>query len=274
MMMSFESNACTPPEPSTPRRSAETLDHVIERLDEIAERSIQEETRFGYFAALYRRVTAAVRHEVRTGSFLDGPRMERFDVAFANRYFDALDRYRARAADPQVARSWRVAFDACARPELTILQHLYLGLDAHLVLDLGVAAAETCPGDKIHDLRRDFLKINDIVASLMREVDRDVGRASRWVGAFDSVAGGAWAAANNVVLRGVRELAWSAALKLARLDPAERGPVIERLDALAVYLAEQIAQPNVGVRLLVREVREREVDRPANITRTLQGRKA
>lgn len=269
-MMSFGPNPSTPSQSFTDPSIGESLDDVIARLDEIAERSVLHESRLGYFAALYRRVTAAVRHKARTGFFRDSARMERFDVAFAKRYFVALDRYRA--GEPQVARSWRIAFDACARAEPLILQHIYLGMNAHLLVDLGIAAAETCPGDQIHDLRGDFLRINDIVASLMREVDHDVGRASRWIGVLDRAAGGAWALANNVVLRSARELAWSAAVELAPLDPSARALVVERLDARAARLAERMVDPSAGVRGLVRAIRAREMDEPSKVIRLLQGR--
>ena len=49
--------------------------------------------RLGYFAAMYKRITIAVRTAVNNGAFQDGPRMERFDAAFAGRYFDALNGY-------------------------------------------------------------------------------------------------------------------------------------------------------------------------------------
>jgi hypothetical protein len=37
-------------------------------------------------------------------------------------------------------------------------------------LDLGIAAAETAPGQALPDLRRDFDRINEIIASLATRV--------------------------------------------------------------------------------------------------------
>ncbi|MER7693237.1 DUF5995 family protein [Streptomyces sp. NPDC097610] len=48
-----------------------------------------------------------------------------------------------------------------------IVQHLPLGLNAHLSLDLAIAAARTSPGEAIHALRRGFLLINDIPARIV-----------------------------------------------------------------------------------------------------------
>lgn len=49
-----------------------------------------------------------------------------------------------------------------------ILQHLLLGINAHINLDLGIAAAQTSPGDDLPDLRNDFVEINRV---LVRQVD-------------------------------------------------------------------------------------------------------
>ena len=74
--------------------SATTIDEVIERLGAIIEESVRTESRLGYFASLYNRVTITVRDGVKTGRFEDNARMERLDVLFANRYLDAYDAYR------------------------------------------------------------------------------------------------------------------------------------------------------------------------------------
>jgi hypothetical protein len=40
--------------------------------------------------------------------------------------------------------------------------------------DLGIAAARTCPGDEIMALEGDFHRINDVLASLIPEVKREL----------------------------------------------------------------------------------------------------
>ena len=116
---------------------ATNIDEVVDGLDAVVRKSIDKGDRIGYFAVLYKRVTAAVRDAINRGEFLDGPRMDRLDVVFGNRYLEALEAYQN---GRPVTAAWRVAFDACAQKELTILQHMYLGLSAHLLLDLGIGA--------------------------------------------------------------------------------------------------------------------------------------
>ena len=76
-----------------PIPSVTTLDEVIEAIASIIDWSIGATSRLGYFAALYKRITIAVDTAIEQDMFEDGPRMERFDVAFARRYFDALNGY-------------------------------------------------------------------------------------------------------------------------------------------------------------------------------------
>src|SRR5262245_42369321 len=69
---------------------ATSIGEVIDRLSAIIQWSVVNDSRLGYFPALYRKVTAGVRDGIQQGAFDDGRRMERLDVIFANRYLEAL----------------------------------------------------------------------------------------------------------------------------------------------------------------------------------------
>lgn len=92
--------------PASIETPAKTIDEVIAQLTMIVEWSKQNNSRMGYFAALYRKVTIQVRKGIEDGSFDDGPRMERLDVIFANRYIHACYQYQTGQTPTQ---SW------CAR---------------------------------------------------------------------------------------------------------------------------------------------------------------
>jgi Family of unknown function (DUF5995) len=99
--------------------SVQTIDDVVAALDSIVQQSYDNVSRLGYFAALYRRVTRAVRDGISAGSFQNGPLMEQLDVVFASRYLDALAAFQAGG---RASRSWMVAFQGCADADLLILQ--------------------------------------------------------------------------------------------------------------------------------------------------------
>ena len=155
-------------EKSTVRGPARSIDEVIERLRIIVGETQDANSTMGYFAALYRRVTVEVKRKIAEGYFDDNARMERLDVLFANRYLEAYDAYRE---ERPLTRSWRFAFDAAGSWHYIVLQHLFLGMNAHINLDLGIATAQAAPGSAILSLENDFKKINTILLSLIDEVE-------------------------------------------------------------------------------------------------------
>ncbi len=244
------------------------IDGVLSALDDVIDESERANDRIGYFAALYRTFTAAVRDAIEGNEFLDGDRMERMDVAFANRYLDALAAYRQKRP---LSESWRVAFDAADDPQLSVLQHLYAGLAAHQLFDLAVVAAEVAPGELINDLRRDFDHINAIVGRLMRKVDAVVGSISPWIGAIDRTFGPQYASANKFGIFVARELAWRSATDLAVLVPSSRRKMFGALDRRAAQVERAIVNPFGVVKLVVRRIRARESNDVAKTIRALRG---
>ena len=154
----------------------QTIDDVVSALDAIVQQSYDNASRLGYFAALYRRVTCAVRDGITNGRFQNGPLMEKLDVVFASRYLDALATFQSGGT---ATRSWMLAFRGCDDANLLILQQLLSGMNAHINLDLGIAAAQTCPGDQLPQLKPDFDEINAVLAELgRRRSSRDRRRLS------------------------------------------------------------------------------------------------
>lgn len=96
-----------------------TIDDALRDLYRIIDWSLDEPSRLGYFAALYRKVTQKVKEGIEDGFFDDGPRMERLDVIFAGRYLEALHRY---WQNQPPTEPWQVAFDAASRRRPLILQ--------------------------------------------------------------------------------------------------------------------------------------------------------
>jgi len=148
-----------------------TIDDVISALDTIIEQSTSKESTLGYFAALYRKVTIKVKEGIENNFFDDNLRMERLDVVFAKRYVDA---YYAYKKNKQVTTSWKMAFEVSENYWPIVLQHLLIGMNAHINLDLGIAAAQVSKGEDIENLKDDFDKINEILSSLVLEVEKDL----------------------------------------------------------------------------------------------------
>lgn len=232
--------------------SPETIDEVLARLDEELDGARRTGSRLGYFAALYRGVTAEVRAGIHAGRFEDGARMERLDVVFAGRYLAALDAHRA---GRPVSRSWVAAFEAAESPFLIVLQHLLLGINAHINLDLGVAAAETAPGGRLGPMRQDFDAINDILCSMIDDVQDRLARVSKWMTVLDRTGCRTDEEVMHFSINQARACAWAAAERLSPLGEAERRRAVEALDHDAARLARLVRHPGVtysAANLLVR----------------------
>lgn len=231
-----------------------TIDEVLAALDATVERAIRERNPIGYFAALYRTVTAKVQEGIEAGYFDDGPRMERLDVVFANRYLDALAAFE-RGGRP--TRSWQVAFEAAARWRPIILQHLLVAINAHINLDLAIAAAQTAPGEALGGLRRDFDRINEVLASLVGDVRRNIGDLSPWVGLVDRAGGRRDDAVINFSLTVARREAWRFATELAPIPPDQFAGPIRLRDEQVAGLAGLVLRPGIlSAGLLLVRMRE------------------
>jgi hypothetical protein len=220
--------------------AARTIDEVIEHLDEVVDLARREKSRLGYFAALYRNVTIKVNEGILAGSFEDGARMERFDVAFANRYLDALERYN-RGEEP--SKCWRTSFRAADNWHPVVLQHLLLGINAHINLDLGIAAAQTSPGTQLAGLRGDFDSINNILWAMLEDVQDKLTLVSPLMSWLDRAGGRSDEVILNFSIERAREAAWRVAERLAPLGPEAMQKEIDVLDHWVDVLAAVIEYP-------------------------------
>ncbi|WP_181785753.1 DUF5995 family protein [Streptomyces phytophilus] len=235
--------------------AAENIDEVVDGLAGIVRDARRDGDRVGYFAALYRQVTVEVRQAIRDGRFDDGARMDRFDTLFGNRYFDAYDAWRRDRSGP---RCWRETFGLLDDDGTVIVQHLILGVNAHINLDLAVAAARTSPGEDIQSLRRDFLLINDILARVVLAVEDSVGALSPLLSLLDQVGARTDEQILDFSVRQSREEAWHNAVLLAGLNEEQRAATIERLDIRAAVLARLIARPGGLVQPALQLIRSTE----------------
>ena len=165
---------------------ATNIKEVIQYLEDIIEVNTERNSKLAYFTVLYHKVTVRIKEAIDNGEFEDNARMEKLDVKFANRYLEAYTQYENGETPSEC---WNVAFQAAPWFWPIVLQHLFLGMNAHINLDLGIAAAEICPGYDIIHLKKDFDKINEILGSMIEGVQQDINEVSPIIGLLDAVAG-------------------------------------------------------------------------------------
>ena len=231
----------TPPLPQLP--AATTLDEVIDAIASVIDWSISASSRLGYFAALYKRITIAVRAAIRDGAFEDGPRMERFDVSFANRYFDGLNGYFHPEMFPKPTHSWRVTFDGAGRPDPIIVQHMIAGVTTHIELDLGIVVPQITSGTQLSRLRNDFNTINAVLASQLNGIVAGVGELSPALADLYAVLTDNEIFLINEAVISMRDSAWRFATLLTLEPGCARPPTIWARDRQVAGQVEVTFEP-------------------------------
>ncbi|MDV7088622.1 DUF5995 family protein [Rhodococcus opacus] len=244
---------------------AGNLDDVLSILDTLIADTKARRDPLGYFAALYRQVTLEVRKQIDNGFFDDGQRMDRFDTLFANRYFTAYDTF---ITGEQPSRVWNKAFKSVQSGQLIILQNLRVGINAHINLDLGVVTGETFQGATLDDFHDDFDKINDILSSLIPQVQNTIEQFSPLLGTLEVLGGGQGAAeVLDFSLDAARDDAWFHATLISLQPPTVRQLTVRALDGKATFLGRLITQPVEPVATAVTLIRATEdTNVPAIIT--------
>ena len=182
-----------------------TIEEVLLRMDQIVDECRKEESRIGYFAILYRQVTRRVRDGILAGEFQDNPRMEVLDVLFAKRFIDAYELWKK---GQKPSESWKLAFEASGSSNHLVLQHLFLGINAHINLDLGIAASETMSGKDLVGIKGDFDKINSVLAELVDGVKTNISVVSPIFGWLIPLAKGRDEMLLNFSIQIARDGAW------------------------------------------------------------------
>jgi len=234
---------------------ASSIDEVIAYLGDIIQSSKESSSPLGYFAALYRNVTISVRDKIGTGYFDDDQRMALLDVTFANRYLAA---YSDNKEGKPVTGAWMKAFAGGDNNSLIVLQHLLLGMNAHINLDLGISAAAVTEPDTIADLEDDFNKINTLLSTLVGEVEEDLSEIWPTLYKILKFTKGLDDLLINFLMSRVRDKAWDFANELSPLAIAARAALIEKKDKEVSLYARLVSKPGIIFSMILRIIRWKE----------------
>ena len=259
--------------------SATTIDEVLLRLSTIIKESQQSGDRCGFFAALYYRVTASVKEGIMKGQFEDGKRMERLDVLFANRYLDALATWKAGG---ETTASWIIAFEACQRRSVLVLQHLLLGISAHINLDLGIAAVETMReraagmegSAALEPIEKDFDSINTILGAMTYEVIGQINRLSPLLSLIGKHSKDTESVLVQFSMTNARDGAWCFAEDLFKLSGEGYTAAIADRDKSIAKLGHTLVHFRAMLRLTVWVIHLFECKRPQRIIKVLQEKRS
>lgn len=231
---------------------AKTIDEVIKHLDAIIETAKKEGNPSGYFAALYRKVTKRVKEGIIKGDFENGARMEKLDIIFANRYLEAYNKFRK---GEESTRSWLFAFNKTNKYGPIVLQHLLWGINAHINLDLGIAAAETAKGGSLEDSKQDFDKINELLAELVSDVEQELSQIWPTLKYILTFSGKIDDFLINFSMKEARDGAWKFANELYLTKEEDWEQMIFERDTRITEVAAYINPPGFIPKIIFRLIR-------------------
>ncbi len=186
-----------------------TIEEVLEKLDKIISWCKENKSPAGYFACTYRIMTAQVLKGIQQKKFEDNPRMILLDLAFAQRYLEAWENY---SHGKKCTQSWYIAFEATKNKDLLILQHIFLGMNAHINLDLGISATSIMPYRKINPLKKDFENINTVIASINQKVQDSLNTICYPVQLIDQLSNGKDNVILDFAISKARDTSWTTAV--------------------------------------------------------------
>lgn len=131
------------------------------------------------FLECYTLMTGNMLHAIDAGQFNDGVWAKQLLLRFADYYFVALDAYGC--ADADCASVWTFAHDCSCGQDLHVLQHLLLGINAHINYDLVLSLVdllrpdwEQLPDTKRHSRYQDHCRVNEVIAATIDTVQDTV----------------------------------------------------------------------------------------------------
>ena len=220
-----------------------TIEDVVAAMRAI-EAALPENDGVRWFNVLYRRVTEAVQAD--PALWADWPFLQRFDVAFAKLYFDAIVRWES---DPARApKAWRPLFRARGDDQLLPLQFALAGMNAHINNDLVIALYRIARSEQQYPSRdgeryQDFQRVNDVLERV--EVELQPVLSTGVIAAIDGALGDLDTILAMWKVRHARDTAWTNGEVVwhLRTAPHLRSDYLARLDRMVGFAGRGLLAP-------------------------------
>ena len=152
---------------------------IIERMQEQVDHWKAAGDARAIFLECYTLMTGNMLRAIDDGRFHDNRWARSLLLRFAEYYFQALESYDCR--DEACATVWTFAHDCSCRRQLHVLQHLLLGINAHINYDLVLSLADLLepewdglPAAKRQLRYEDHCRVNEIIAATIDTVQDEV----------------------------------------------------------------------------------------------------
>lgn len=218
-----------------------SVDDVERGLQELERHFLLRRDRRGVFATAYLHITRSIELHLEAGGFIDPVWVRQYLVRFGNLYRQALLDYE-RGNSSAVPKAWRISFDAATAGNGFVIQHLILGVNAHINHDLAIALFRLGIDPERSQKYRDHTTVNAVLEAATLEMKHRVGTLYEpLLQRLDRLAGREDDRITSFSIPKAREHAWTFAVALtcAPGEP-ERRQLRRALDEQAAVIARLV----------------------------------
>ena len=178
--------------------------------------------------------------------------MEKLDVIFANRYLKAYYQYKAKE---KPSECWEFSFQQAETFWPIVAQHLLLGINAHVNLDLGIASAQVSTIEDIEDLKYDFDQINIILSNLVGGVEKCLIKIWPTLTIILKLSGKIDNFFIDFSMKTARDGAWKFANEFVALPENQIEACIQKRDQRITEIARLVSNPGYFVSAVFKFIR-------------------
>ena len=214
---------------------------VLQRMTTLIDQWEAAHDRRAIFLGCYRLMTNNMLDAIDAGRFHDNAWVNRLLHRFADYYLAALDRFDQ--DEPNTPPVWKLAFDATRDENVMTVQHLLLGVNAHINFDLVFSLYDlletewaAATPEQREQRHADHEMVNRIIGETTDAVqDQVVERFSPWVEIFDKMLGPVDEWLTSHLISQWREDVWDNALRYLELnDDAARAAFRQQIEHTAL----------------------------------------
>ena len=216
-------------------------------MHELIEQWKREEDNRRVFLACYTMMTENMLEAISEREFEDCPWVDELLHHFAAYYFQGLKTFENNPRHTPAV--WAVAHRTAQNQKAHVMQHLFLGINAHINYDLVMTLVDmldpgwaALPEPDLASRYRDYCHVNQIIAGTIDEVQDSVLESiNPGLAVLDRLGGrlDEWLASR--LINAWREEVWGDALRLlAAKDPSERGLLRREVESKTLRISRRI----------------------------------
>jgi hypothetical protein len=214
---------------------------VLTRMTALVDQWEATHDRRAIFLGCYRLMTRNMLDAIEAGRFHDGEWVSRLLERFTTYYFTALERFEQDGLTPP---TWKLAFDATRDENVTTLQHLLLGVNAHINFDLVFSLYDLLQPEWIEltpeqrEARHaDHEMVNRIIGETTDAVqDQVIELFSPWTEFLDKMLGPVDEWLTSHLISHWREEVWENAVRYLEAATEEREALRQQIEHQAMRL--------------------------------------